>query len=301
MAAVNAEISLDELRKFVPKFVNATTKEVGQELIRQAGLMVRGSSGFGLISLTPPRGLDEARQIGERSVAGDVYKVFVSQGALIGAMKAVSDRRTVSAFRGYIRRGEYENAKDFVNGQKSSSIRVRGYRAKRHGKTVDVSAYTQSRDVSALNIPRLGNVQSISNVPSAMLHKMRRRKGGEHTGRVIRESWAQVVLRKPALEQYIKDRQQRVGLLKAGWAKAARGAGLRVSIPKFVLRNEGQAQGKGIASFGNPLNMSITLINSFQVASSKIERGDIDFIISTRQDNITKEMEHRMSKISKAA
>ena len=29
--------------------------------------------------------------------------------------------------------------------------------------------------------------------------------------------------------------------------------------------------------------------------------GDIDFIISTRQDNIAKEMEHRMSKIAKAA
>lgn len=301
MTSLAVDVSLDELRKFVPKFFNATTLEIGNELKRQAGLLVRGNSGFGLLSITPPKGIDEGQKIGERSVQNDIFKVMVSREALVSAMKAVSDRGAVSAFNRYIRQGKYEEAKQFINGQKSGTVSVKGYSAKRHGKTVNVRPYTQSRDVSALNIPRLGSVQSISQVPQASLHRMRRRKAGENSGRVLRESWAQVVLRRPALKQYIDDRRRRVGLLKAAWAKAAQDAGLGVSIPQYVRRNIGQAKGKGSKSFANPLNMYVELANNFDVASLKIERGDIEFVISTRQENIFKELENRLGKLAAAA
>jgi hypothetical protein len=298
---MEAQMSLDELRQFVPKFVNATTKEVGDELLRQARLLVRSNSGFGLLSLTPPKGLDEGQEIGNRSVLNDVQKVFVTKAALVGAMRKVSDRGTVIGFNRLIDNGEYEKAKDFLNGQKASRVQVKGYKAKRHGKVVNIRPYSQRKNVSALNIPRLGNIQAISQVPQASLHQMRRRKRGDSAGRVYKESYAQVVLRKPTLGQYIQDRQKRVGLLKAAWAKAATMAGLGVSIPQYIRRNLGRAEGVGRASFANPSNMFVELVNSFPVASSKIEKGDIEFLKQTRQESILKEMEHRMSKIAKAA
>lgn len=299
MAAINAQMSLDELRKFVPKFVNATTKEVGSELLRQARLLVRGDSDFGLMSLTPPKGLDSAEEIGKRSVLNDIQKVFVTKESLVGAMKRVSDRGSVSAFNRYINAGDYEKAKDFLNGQKATQVQVKGYTAKRHGKVVNVRPYKQRKNVSALNIPRLGRVQAISSVPVASLHESRRRKRGDSAGRVYRESWAQVVLRKPTLNQYIQDRQKRVGLLKAAWAKAATMAGLGVSIPQFIRRNLDRAQGSGRASFANPNNMYVELVNSFAVASSKIERGDIDFLKETRQKNIEAEMKHKLDRLAR--
>jgi len=306
MAAVNAEISLDELRKFVPKFVNATTKEVGQELIRQARLLVRNEeSGFGLISITPPQnhsGSDnDAETIGKDAVRNDIQKIFVTKAALSTALGRVSARGSKAAFNRYIRNGDYDGAKRFLNEQTVGSVQVKGYTTKRKGKTINVKPYTQSRDVSALNIDRLGFIQDIASTPQSALHQSRRRKGGQDAGRVNRPFWSQVVLKKPSLNQYIEERQKRVGMLKAGWVKAAIQARLNAVAPAFVNRNLGKAQGKGIPSFGNPLNMSITLINASDVASSKINKQKVDFLVSVRQDNIAKEMEHRMSKIAKAA
>jgi hypothetical protein len=132
-----------------------------------------------------------------------------------------------------------------------------------------------------------------------MLHRSRRKRGGSSVGRVYRSTWAQIVTHKPALNQYIESRQKNVGILKAGWAKAAKDAGLKVKIPQFVLRHISRGSGSGRASFANPLNMFVELANTHPVASSKIERKDVDFVIQTRQDNIAKEMEYKMGTLAK--
>jgi hypothetical protein len=302
-ARVLADITLDELRKFVPKFVNATTLEVGNELKRQAALLIRNKeSGFGLISITPPLGGDDdAKAVGENAVRNDIQKVFVTKAALAAAIGRVSTRGSKTAFNRYIRNGDYEGAKKFLNEQTTGSVRVKGYTTKRKGKTITVKPYTQSRDVSALNIDRLGFIQDIAATPNAGPHQSRRRKGGQEAGRVNKPFWAQVVLKKPSLGQYIKERQKRVGMLKAGWARAASQAQLSVSVPAFVRRNVGKAQGGGRISVANPQNMFVELINASAVASSKIKKQNVDFLVSVRQDNIAKEMEHRMSRLAKAA
>ena len=301
-----ADISLDELRKFVPKFVNATTVEIGHELKRQASLLVRNrDSGFGLVSITPPLNHngsdDDAETVGKDAVRNDIQKVFVTKAALATAIGRVSARGSKAAFNRYIRNGDLDGAKKFLNEQTLGSVQVKGYTTKRKGKTITVKPYTQSRDVSALNIDRLGFIQDIAPTPNAALHQSRRRKGGQEAGRVNRPFWSQVVLKKPSLNQYIEQRQKRVGTLKAGWALAARQAQLKVSFPAFVNRNLGKAQGGGRISAANPQNMFIELINSSSVASSKIKKQRVDFLVSVRQDSIAKEMEHRMSKIAKAA
>jgi len=198
----------------------------------------------------------------------------------------------------YLKNNDFEKAKNFLNSQTPASIQVKGYTAKRRGKTVNVRAYTQRRDVSALNIPRLGRVEVIAPDPFASLHQARRRKAGQNMGRVIRQSWAQVVLKKTSLKQYTEDRQKRVGLLKSGWAKAAKEAGLNVSIPQFVLRNMAGAKGSGSSKilFTNP--MVIELVNSFDAASSKIKRANIAFLIQLRQENIIREMINRMNAVA---
>jgi hypothetical protein len=131
-----------------------------------------------------------------------------------------------------------------------------------------------------------------------MLHKSRRRTRGRDSGRVFKNQWAQIVTNKPSLNQYIADRQKNVGLLKAGWAKAAKQAYLKVSFPQFVLRNMGKASGSGRSSFSNPSNMYVELANTHPVASSKIEKDDVDFVIQTRQDNIAKELNYKISAVA---
>jgi hypothetical protein len=299
MAAVNATVSLDELRKFVPKFVNATTLEVGKELLRQAALMVRSSGGGGLLSATAPRGVDEdARTKAERGVKRDIKKVFVLQSSLLSLVANSNNRGARATLKRYLDNRELENAKEFINGTKPTQVKVKGYTAKRYGKTVNVRPYTQTKQASKFNDSRLGRIEHIATTPSAMLHKSRRRTRGRDSGRVFKNQWAQIVTNKPSLNQYIADRQKNVGLLKAGWAKAAKQAYLKVSFPQFVLRNMGKASGSGRSSFSNPSNMYVELANTHPVASSKIEKDDVDFVIQTRQDNIAKELNYKISAVA---
>ena len=116
-AAVSAEITLDELRKFVPKFVKATTKEVGDELMRQARLLVRDSGDNGLLSITPPK--DEGQGVG--AVTRDINRVFVSIAAIRQILAESGARGARVAFNRYIKPGspDYSEARalDFLNSQ----------------------------------------------------------------------------------------------------------------------------------------------------------------------------------------
>jgi hypothetical protein len=294
MAAINATISLDELREFVPKFVNATKKEVSLELRRQARLLVAGNSGVGLVSITAPQGKGEsAKAIGDFAVGRDIGKVFAQRGTIAAILGQKGKRGDKTAFNRYIRNGELQKAKDFVNGQAPTSVQVSGY--VRNGKTV--KGYSQTRQASVFSDPRLGRIDHIADEPSRMLHQSRRGS----RGKVGRPQWAQIVLKKTAYNQYVTDTIKRVGLLKAGWAKAADQANLGVSVPRFVRNNVDRAMGKGRVSDGDPYNMFVELINESPVASVKINKGSIQFLLNLRKENILAEFEKRVGKVAKAA
>ena len=294
MAALNATISLDELREFVPKFVNATKKEVSLELRRQARLLVAGNSGVGLVSITAPQGKGEsAKAIGDFAVGRDIGKVFAQRGTIAAILGQKGKRGDKTAFNRYIRNGELQKAKDFVNGQAPTSVQVSGY--VRNGKTV--KGYSQTRQASVFSDPRLGRIDHIADEPSRMLHQSRRGS----RGKVGRPQWAQIVLKKTAYKQYVTDTIKRVGLLKAGWAKAADQANLGVSVPRFVRNNVDRAMGKGRVSDGDPYNMFVELINESPVASVKINKGSIQFLLNLRKENILAEFEKRVGKVAKAA
>jgi len=298
MAALSVEIALDDLRELVPKFVNATTLEISKEMRRQAALLVRDDNDNGLLKITPPYGITEGKDLGDWSVERDIRKVFAAKPTIMGALRKT---RNANKWNQMIKRGDLQGAKDFLNERTSGVVQVRGYTTRRKGKTITVAPYTQKREVSSLGVNQLGHIASIAQVPSAMLHRSRRVRSGQEAGRVRRPMWSQVVLDKTPLNQYIKDRQKRVGTLKAGWAKAAKDAGLSVSTPRYILGNLSFASGSGRASDSNPNAMHVTLVNSSSFASSKISRDNINFIVGLRQQAIAKEMEYRLSALAKKA
>jgi len=294
MAAVAVSISLDELRKFVPKFVNKTTKEIGDELLRQARLMVRDDGDNGLLAITPPK--DEA--MGTAATIRDINRVFVTVAAIRKILKSSGVRGATRTFNRYMKSGspDYSEAKalDFLNNQTPTRVEVRPYTTK-SGKRV--KSYTQTRNVSTLGDPRLGRLQYVGAAPSRELHKSKKNS----RGRVNQAAWSQLVTSYGKMNSYIEKISKRVGLLKAGWGAAARQAGLLVNLPQFAARNAKQASGRGRASFANPSNMFVELANTTPNASLKISKGAVSWVVGLRQKQIEREMNNRMKNVAKAA
>jgi hypothetical protein len=292
-AAISVEVSLDELRKFVPKFMKASTMEIGNELKRQARLLVRDDNDNGLLGITPPK----TKEQGEAATRRDINRVFVTVSAIRAILAESGVRGARAAFNRYMKPGpDYSEARalDYLNNQTPTLVEVRPYTTK-NGKRV--RSYTQTRQVSTLGDPRLGRLQYVADSPSRALHKQKRNSRGQ----VRQAYWSQLVKSKGDMTNYTNQIVNRVGLLKAGWGKAARQAMLGLNLPPFVNRNLGQASGQGRASFANPLNMFIELSNQTPNASSKIAQGAVNFALRLRQENIQREMEKRLGGAAKAA
>ncbi len=293
MAAVSVEVSLDELRKAVPKFVNATTLEIGKELMRQARLMVRDDGDNGLLSVTPPKTED----MGNRATERDINRVFVTATTVRSILKDSGSRGSRIAFKRYTTPGpDYSMARalDYLNKQTPTTVEVRPYTTK-SGKRV--KSYTQTRKVSDFGDPRLGRLQFVDDGPSRAVHKSRKNS----RGKVNQAAWTQLVMKQGKMTSYVEQIKKRVGLLKAGWGAAARQAGLGVNLPAFVARNSKQASGTGRASFANPSNMFVELSNTTPNAAQKISKGALNFIVKLRQKQIEREMGHKLGKLAVAA
>lgn len=292
MAAIAVDISLDELRKFVPKFVNKTTLEIGSELLRQARLMVRDDGDNGLLAITPPK--DEA--MGRAATIRDINRVFVTATTIRAILKDSGVRGARMAFKRYMTPGpDYSEARalDFLNNQTPTRVEVRPYTTK-SGKRV--KSYTQTRNVSTMGDPRLGRLQYVGAAPSSELHKSKKNS----RGKVNQAAWSQLVTSYGKMNSYIEKVSKRVGLLKAGWGAAARQAGIAVNLPPFASRNVQQASGQGRASFANPSNMFVELANTTPNADMKINKGAVNWVVGLRQKQIEREMDNRMKKVAKS-
>jgi hypothetical protein len=292
-AAVSVEISLDELRKFVPKFVGATTLEISNEVRRQARLLVRDDGDNGLLAITPPK----TQEMGEKATARDINRVFVTASTIRSILKDSGQRGARPAFKRYTTPGpDYSHAKalDFLNSQTPTTVEVRPYTTK-NGKRV--RAHTQTRQVSSLGDPRLGSLLYVGNEPSRTLHKSRKNSRGQ----VRQAAWSQLVMNQGKMTAYTSEVVKRVGLLKAGWGAAARAAGLDVNLPAFAARNAKQASGTGRFSDSNPSNIYVELSNTTPNASSKITKSAVNWLVGFRQKQIEREMNNRMGKLAAAA
>lgn len=297
-ATISAEISLDELRKFVPKFVASTRKELAQELIRQAKLLIRDSGDNGLLAITPPK--NQAQ--GQGAVNRDINRVFVTAATVRNILAESGQRGARPAFRRYMTPGSPDfseaRALDFLNSQNPTLIEVRPYTTKK-GKRV--GSYTQTRQVPRLGDPRLGNLQFVGDEPSRALHKQARNS----QGRVNQSRWSQLVTSKGKMNSYISKSLKRVGLMKAGWGKAFDAMGLvnagKITLPEFVSNNLSKASGRGRANVSFTDTMFIEMANTTPMANSKIRQGRVDWLLAFRQKQIARELENRMGKLAEAA
>jgi hypothetical protein len=292
-AGFTVEVSLDELRKFVPKFVNATRLEISNEVRRQGRLLVRDDGDNGLLAITPPK----SQEMGEKATNRDINRVFVTAATIRAILKDGGTRGARAAFNRYMKPGpDYSQARglDLLNSQTPTTVEVSPYTTK-SGKRV--KSYTQTRQVSALGDPRLGRLQYVDDAPSRTLHKSRKNSRGQ----VRQAAWSQLVMSKAKMTSYTDEVVKRVGTLKAGWGAAARQAGIEINLPAFAARNAKRASGKGRFSDSNPSNIYLELANTTPNASGKISKSAVNWVVGVRQKQIEREMNNRLGKLAAAA
>ena len=273
MAAVSAIIDFRELGDLFPRLQKAFSAGMVKTVDQQARLLVRNGDSASLLKFTPPRGIDGGKDIGDYAVARDVAKVFAQRGTITNILRKT--RGASTAFNRYIKTGDYEKAKELLNGQVSGSVEVSGYT--RNGK--QVKAYRQTRNISSLGDNRLGQIVHIANEPSKMLHKARRTS----SGRVKREQFLQVVLRKPAYKQYLEMVQKRVGSMKAGWRFAAQALG--VSLPPYVNAATKKNNGSFATSPGTVGPFApywVEMVNNTPNISKMLPKGTVDWLVGAR-------------------
>jgi hypothetical protein len=287
MAAVTATVDFKELGDLLPRLQKAFNAGLIKTVDQQARLLIRNENKASLIKFTPPRGIDDGKDIGDYAVNRDIRRVFVNRGTISGILRRT--RGASAAFNRYIRQGKYEEAKDFLNGQKQGSVQVAGYTRK--GK--QVKGYSQTRSVSNLGDNRLGYISHIANEPSKMLHKSRRGS----VGRVKRDQWSQVVLRKPPLKQYIEQIQKRVGTMKAGWRFAARALG--VSLPPYVNAATNKTNGSFKWDSPGPTKYSVEMTNTTPRVDKMLPQSTVDWLLGVRLNTMEESIRRRTEEATK--
>jgi hypothetical protein len=269
---VSATIDFKEFADLLPKLEKALNGDMIKVVRSQARLLVRNDDAASLVSFTPPRGMDAGKEIGDRAVARDIGRIFVTSGVVNSIL---ARNRKKSIFSRYVREGKLDEAKKLLNSQTEGSVQVAGY--SRNGK--QVRGYTQKRQVSTLGDNRLGNITEIADRPNPAVHKSRR---GERY-KVGRKQWSQVVLKGKQLETYQKEVQKRVGSMKAGWRFAAKA--LQVSLPPYVNGATSKTNGYYKQSPAGQV-FTIEMGNTTPRIDRMLTQRTVDFLVGLRLNNM---------------
>jgi hypothetical protein len=212
------------------KFAALTGQTMRDACLEQAALACQDAATF-----TPPmpigggRGLSKAAQrAGDNAVAGDMKKMFVAANdrssnaaapLLTNQLAYATKTNDIGLFNKVIGKGSLETLKNLSPIMRKIA-NDRDYdrafkKAKNYFNTTNpvMTEYGQ------------GFVQDIRPI-----HNRIKGKFGGRIGRGIRPTKVKMLVEsKSELDQYIRDRQQMVGMIKAGWASALR------SLPKPVI------------------------------------------------------------------
>jgi hypothetical protein len=271
---VSATIDFKEFADLLPRLEKALNGGIIKAVDSQAKLLIRNGNSASLLSLTPPRGLDEGKDVGYWAVARDANRVFASRGTI---NTILSRARKKAVFARYIKNNELEKAKELLNGQTQASVEVKGYT--RNGK--QVRPYRQTRSVSNLGDNRLGHIESIAPTPDESMLKQRR--GSRY--KVGRKQWSQVVLRGNSLKNLVDKLQKRVGTMKAGWRFAAKALG--VSLPPYVNSATTKTNGSFNANSPGPASYTIEMTNTTPRVDKLLTQSAVDFLVGLRLNNLT--------------
>jgi hypothetical protein len=269
---VSATLDFKEFQDLLPKLQKALNGDMVKVVRGQAALLVRNDDGASLVSMTPPRGLAEGKDVGDWAVARDIGRTFVSSGVV---QSILARSRKKATFGRYIKAGELDKAKKLLNDQIPGTVQVGGY--SRKGR--QVKGYTQNRQVSSHGDNRLGNITEIAALPNPSIHKLRRGSGYK----VNRKQWSQVVLKGKQLEKYQENVQKRVGSMKAGWRFAAKG--LQVSLPPYVNSATNKTNGYYKQSPGGS-TFTIEMGNTTPRIDKMLTQKTVDFLVGLRLNNI---------------
>ena len=272
---VSATIDFKEFADLLPRLEKALNGGLIKAVDSQAKLLIRNGNSASLLSLTPPRGVDSGKDVGDWAVARDANRVFVSRGAIDSIL---ARSRSKAKFGRYVRNNELEKAKQLLNGQTQASVEVKGYTTK-SGK--QVRGYRQTRGVSDLGDNRLGYIQHIAPTPDEAILKQRR--GARY--KVGRKQWSQVVLRGKSWESLVQKLQKRVGTMKAGWRFAAKALG--VSLPPYVNSATTKTNGSFKADSPGPASYTIEMTNTTPRIDKMLTQSAVDFLVGLRLRNLT--------------
>jgi len=270
---VTATVDFKEFADLLPKLEKALNGGIIKAVNSQARLLVRNNDSASLVSFTPPRGMDAGKEIGNKAVARDIGKIFVTSGVINGIL---AQNRKKAIFGRYIKAGELEQAKKLLNNQMQGSVQVAGH--SRKGK--QVKGYTQKRQVSTLGDNRLGQITEIADRPNPAIHKARR--GARY--KVGRSQWSQVVLKGKQLETYQESVQKRVGSMKAGWRFAAKALG--VSLPPYVNGATTKTNGYFKSSSPGPASYTVEMGNTTPRIDRMLTQRTVDFLVGLRLTNL---------------
>lgn len=256
MPAVSISVDLQEFADLIPRLVKASGKTLSQIVRQQARLMLRGSGegrDEGLIPYTPPpKGQDQ----GKAAVARDINRVFLTTTKARKIVKGSGVRGLTAAFSRAIKQQQYSKALDILKGQTTETFQVSGYTTTRRGKTVTVKPYTLTRRASVLGNNALLSLNNHNSTPVKQVHQQRRSRS---TGTVRKDGYSMLITRPGSLADYIKRVQKKVGIMKAGWRKAAQA--LDVTLPTFV-KNAPRGSGDVRIDLENESDPSVTMTNN---------------------------------------
>jgi hypothetical protein len=297
MAAVTATVDFKELGDLLPRLQKSFNAGLIKTVDQQARLLLRNENNASLIKFTPPRGLDEGKEIGNAAVSRDINRVFVSATTVRSVLKNSGARGARIAFRRYTAPGpDYSMARalDYLNKQTPTTVEVRPYTTKK-GKRV--KSYTQTRKLSDFGDNRLGRLSFADEGPSAYLHKSRKNA----RGRVNQAAWSMLVMKQSKLNSYIEQVQKRVGTVKAGWRFAARALG--VSLPPYVNNATNKANGSfktSPASSGPWAAYWVEMTNTTPRVDQMLPQSTVDWLLGVRLKTMEESISRRTEEAIKA-
>lgn len=200
---------------------------------------------------TQPYGKDKAAQgRGKARVEKDIRKVFVTPSGLYGSLEKEDPATAASFWRAWKQR--------------------------------DIAAM---EDV--LRRTRAGSGLEVLMAPRKSYHEERRNSKGRVVGG---KRPSALVVSSPALDKYIRERQARVGLTKAGWAKAAAATGGMRGIPAWAGSRQPAASG-GADIGSDPLKPQIVIRNDTPWVDQALPESELIKAIDIAEEKLLKRMQ----------
>jgi hypothetical protein len=264
MAAPKVEIDNRQLLERMKRYQEVTGKEIGATMRRGARLLA-----VNLAYSTPPYGKDvAARKLGEKAVQNDILHIMRPMEKI-----NLPHKTNVEPFKKTVQRIVTNNKalrKDLLKAIRDFDI------ARISGILKSVRGFSELRVIAE---------------PSKHLHKITRNEYGR-----TRKGWQgrEIIFKSGYLEEYIKKKQQLVGMTKAAWASCAISVKADVAdalsgLPTWVKRHANNVP-HNVMDASDAFAPKITLTNKLPWADKALRPTDHKEAIRISREKFYKSM-----------